>query len=115
MEQIATIRQHLRRRSKIALLFLLGGMGLTLVLVWVARFAPWLQALAPITFMAAVIGGTVPCTFQRCPGCGRWFDRGEYAGFTWPFAREPIACSRCGLSYDTEWRKYKRTEADPQG
>jgi hypothetical protein len=108
MDMAETIRQHLRRRTRLSLWLLVLGVGVAFVLMLGVRFAPWAADFAVLIVAGALIGSTALCSFQRCPSCGRWFDRSEYARFTWPFLREPDACTRCGLSYSEPWRKFKK-------
>jgi hypothetical protein len=104
-----TIREHLKRRARLSLLIVLCGIGLLSVCVAVAPRVHAAGALALIVFALMAVGSIAAAAGMRCPGCGRWYTRDDYARFTWFFLREPDACPRCGESYDAPWRKWSRT------
>jgi hypothetical protein len=103
-----TIRQHLKRRARLSLLIIGVGMLLMLVLTPLMHYGTWAGCLVIGIFVAMAVGSIASCAGMRCPNCGRWYSRGDYARFTWFFLSEPDVCPRCGESYDAPWRKWSK-------
>jgi hypothetical protein len=97
-----TIRQHIKRRARLSMRILLWYFVVMIGLLAIARNRPWGGPLAGTLFVAMGVS-LVWAAWIRCPKCGRWLSRNEFARFSWWFLREPDACPRCGVSYETPW------------
>ena len=104
-----TIREHLKRRAQLSLQSVMAGVGLMFLALWLEEFIDWAGVLMIVVFVVSALASIAAAGGMRCPGCGRWFSRGEYAAFTWPFFKEPESCPRCGQSYDAPWRKWRKS------
>jgi hypothetical protein len=93
-----TIRQYIKRRIRLTAAILVGGMLLLLYLVQ-HRDQPGARAACVAVFCATAVG-LLWATWVKCPRCGYFFSRNDFARFAWPFLDEPDQCPRCSVSLD---------------
>jgi hypothetical protein len=97
---VKTIRDYLRRRVRVTAAIFVGGMLLLIYLLGHWREHAWGRSavIAAFCLMSAAL---LWSGWLKCPRCGTFVTRNDFARFAWPFLREPDTCPECGISLDT--------------